>query len=153
MNLVRGALEFLPPELKWRGNMPRHPSSNFGTDVQTANLCITQLHIRYNLLEQVIKILRKSNTIRVTTPEVISERHSIINDMLEILKTMPHEILMANGYSLVNKIRDIGSALLEDVNPKTGQEPSNNLSMLLELLNKLDSPAEAWKRPSTAGSR
>jgi hypothetical protein len=107
-NLVQGALDYLPPELRWRGGLSRPPQSNFGTDVQTANLYITQLHIRSSLLAQMNQLAKTSGILQ-TPPELISERQSIVEDMLEILYHMPQETLEANGYSLVPKIRDIGA--------------------------------------------
>jgi len=139
MNAVRLILDHLPPELKWRGRLSRPQGSNFGTDVQTANLYITQLHIRCNLLDQIVNISRAAPSSGITTPEVICERQSVVDDMLEILRNMPPAILQANGYSLMNKIRDIGSELL---NPVMGDGMDNTSPRprkeLLELLSLLD---------------
>lgn len=146
-NEVRCALDWLPPELQWRGGLSR-TRGNFGTDVQTANLYITQLHIRHNLLEQ-MKIMskRESGGMRVATPiEIIDERQSIVDDMLEILTHMPQRVLESNGFSLLPKIRDIGSSLLEDSRAGEWQDvgtpgAQRNLERLLEILRELD-PAE-----------
>lgn len=139
-NLVQRALDYLPPELKWRGGLSRHPQSNFGTDVQMANLYITQLHIRSNLLEQMNRLPKDPGTPQ--TPAAIStERQSIVEDMLEILYHMPEETLEANGHSLLPKIRDIGSALVDEV--RTGDQTvhmSSEASVKMErLLAKLES--------------
>lgn len=61
INLVQRALDDLPAELRWRGGLSRPPRSNFGTDVQIANLYITQLHIRSNLLEQLDRTSKDQN--------------------------------------------------------------------------------------------
>jgi hypothetical protein len=142
MDLVQCALDYLPPELRWRGGLSKPPRSNFGTEVQTANLYITQLHIRSNLLEQ-MNNLSKSLGATTTPSEIINERQNIVSDMLEILYHMPQETLEANGPSLIPKIRDIGSALLDEV--RTGDRPqphgskaSANLDRLLAKLESLD---------------
>jgi hypothetical protein len=141
-NLVHRALDYLPPELKWRGGLSRPPQSNFGTDVQMANLYITQLHIRSNLLEQMNRAFKNAVTPQ-TSSQIIIERQGIVEDMLEILYHMPQETLEANGHSLVPKIRDIGSALLDEV--RTGGQSqgispkaSANLERLLAKLESLD---------------
>jgi hypothetical protein len=139
--LVQRALDYLPPELKWRGGLSRPPQSNFGTDVQTANLYITQLHIRSNLLEQIRRI---SKTLGVQTPtEVRNERQSIVGDLLEILYHTSQEVLEANGHSLIPKIRDLGTALLDEVRTGDGEQgvspiASENLERLLAKLEDLD---------------
>jgi hypothetical protein len=147
MNLVQCALDYLPPELQWRGGLSKPPQSNFGTEVQTANLYITQLHVRSNLLEQ-MNGLSKSMGVAGTPPEIINERQNIVTDMLEILYHMPQETLEANGHSLIPKIRDIGSALLDEV--RTGDRPQPlgskaavNLDRLLAKLESLDVHSQA----------
>ena len=142
LNLVQRALDYLPPELKWRGGLSRPPQSNFGTDVQTVNLYITQLHIRSNLLEQINR-LSKSSGMQQTPPEVINERQSIVEDMLEILYHTSQETLEANGHSLIPKIRDLGSALLDEVRTSDREQAmrskaSVNLEKLLAKLEDLD---------------
>ena len=139
--LVQRALDYLPPELNWRGGLSRPPQSNFGTEVQTANLYITQLHIRSNLLEQIRRISKTSGI--QTPPEVSNERQSIVGDMLEILHHTSQETLEANGHSLIPKIRELGSVLLEEVRTgdmEQGMSPnaSVNLERLLAKLEDLD---------------
>jgi hypothetical protein len=56
---------------------------------------------------------------------------------------MPRETLEANGHSLVPKIRDIGSALLDEVRMVEGshlvsEQARHDLQRLLEKLEKLD---------------
>lgn len=142
INLVRRALDDLPAELRWRGGLSRPPRSNFGTDVQVANLYITQLHIRSNLLEQLDR-LSKGQADLVTSENIVLQRQSIVEDSLEILSHMPRETLEANGHSLVPKIRDIGSALLDEVRMVEGshlvsEQARHDLQRLLEKLEKLD---------------
>jgi hypothetical protein len=140
MNLVRSALDYLPPELSWRGKLSKPQKSDFGTSVQTANLYITQLHIRHNLLEQMVELSRRSSGVRVSTPEVYDERRLIVSDMLELLRGIPHAVLRANGYSLIQKIRDIGTALLEQptVEDPTSPGAPSDLKTLLDLLQELE---------------
>jgi len=142
INLVQRALDDLPAELRWRGGLSRPPRSNFGTDVQVANLYITQLHIRSNLLEQLDR-LAKGQADLVTSENIAAQRQSIVEDSLEILSHMPRETLEANGHSLVPKIRDIGSALLDEVrmvenSQAVSGQARHDLQRLLEKLEKLD---------------
>ncbi|KAF2441530.1 hypothetical protein P171DRAFT_475037 [Karstenula rhodostoma CBS 690.94] len=147
MKQAQQALTDLPPQLKWRSR-PGSPmnseervvGSDFGTDVQTVNLKVTQLHIRANLLEQMNGIARAHNLL--LTPTFISEeRHRVVDELLDILYHMPNEVFDANGYSVVPKIRDIGGALLDEV--RTGvfganQQATLNLDRLLAKLQELD---------------
>lgn len=142
INLVQRALDDLPAELRWRGGLSRPPRSNFGTDVQIANLYITQLHIRSNLLEQLDRSTRGQSDLS-TSQNIIAQRQSVVEDSLEILSHMPRETLEANGHSLVPKIRDIGAALLDEV--RMGESPvivskqaRVDLVRLLERLETLD---------------
>jgi hypothetical protein len=147
MKQAQQALSDLPPQLKWRSR-PGSPMSgeermiggDFGTDVQTVNLKVTQLHIRANLLEQMNGLARAQNLL--LTPTFISEeRHRVVDELLDILYHMPNEVFDANGYSVVPKIRDIGGALLDEV--RTGvfganQQATLNLDRLLAKLEELD---------------
>ena len=142
INLVQRALDGLPAELRWRGGLSRPPRSNFGTDVQVANLYITQLHIRSNLLEQLDRLSKDQNN-PVISQNIASQRQSIVEDTLEILSHMPRETLEANGHSLVPKLRDIGAALLDEVgavrgSQLTNEKASSDLRRLLEKLETLD---------------
>jgi hypothetical protein len=148
MNLIKRALDYLPPELIWRGGLSRPPQSNFGTCVQTANLYITQLHIQSNILEQIIHLVG-SSVVQETTLNLITDRKSIVEDLLEILYYMPQETLEANGSSLIPKIRDIGTALFDDI--RTGGEgqslskkASDNLKRLLTKLENLDAQSQFY---------
>jgi hypothetical protein len=149
IRLVHCALDYLPPELRWRGGLSRPPHSNFGTDVQTVNLYITQLHIRSYLLDQVDR-LAKERGATSTSEEVISERQRIIDDMLAIVYQMPEDTLEANGHSLVPKLRDIGLALLnEETNPAVALV---NLDKLLAKLERLDFRPQARFEQSSPAS-
>jgi len=141
LDLVRSSLDSLPPQLRWRGGLSRLPGTNFGTDAQTANLYISQLHIRYNLLEQMIHVQKPGMT-KISTPEIVRERESIVDDMLEIVQHVPREIVQANGPTAVHKIRDIGAALLEQpvseqvVSPST--QRNKKLRLILDILKELE---------------
>ncbi|KAG4421307.1 hypothetical protein IFR04_005609 [Cadophora malorum] len=165
MTYIQRALDTLPPELRWRGGLSRPPGSNFGTDVQTANLYITQLHIRSSLLEQMYTLSKSlptspaldgriaSQSPNLHKDEIRKQRAEIVKDLLEILYHMSEETLEANGHSLVPKVRDIGSALLDEMRVGdsqlnsgesdgsgafSSQEASLDLRRLLEKLERLD---------------
>lgn len=136
-------LSDLPPELVWAEGVSQ--SSDFGFDVQKVNLKVTQLHIRANLLEQ-MNSLAKDQGFLVTPDAIIEERHLVIEELLGILYTMPAEVFDANGYSIVPKLRDIGSALLDEL--RTGQHghrfhTREKLEKLLAKLEHLD----VWPAP------
>ncbi|KAL5323669.1 hypothetical protein ACEPPN_008209 [Leptodophora sp. 'Broadleaf-Isolate-01'] len=204
MAYVQRALDTLPPSLRWRGGLSRPPGSNFGTDVQTANLYITQLHIRSSLLEQMYTLSKSVPTspaldgrethlgLNIHKDEIRKQRAEIVKDLLEILYHMSEETLEANGHSkyqssnlqyllevlsliwipgtgLVPKVRDIGSALLDEMrvgdsqlnsNDNDGngafgaQEASLDLRRLLEKLERLDFRPwdEGYQRRSFIGS-
>lgn len=127
----------LPLELSWKGD---HIKGDFGFNVQTVNLKITQLFIRSNLLEQ-MNTLAKAEGLLVTPHAIIEERHHVVDELLDILYHMPVEVFDANGHSVIPKIRDIGSALLDEL--RTGShgrtlQASVNLDRLLAKLQDLD---------------
>ncbi|KAL5000864.1 hypothetical protein BDV10DRAFT_199804 [Aspergillus recurvatus] len=101
---IQETLDTLPPPLRWRGGLSRPASATPGHDVQIANIFITSLYVRSNLLQQFAPS---------TAQEHQDEHQSIVSDLLEVLNHLPREILEANGYSLIPKIRDIGGAYLE----------------------------------------
>jgi hypothetical protein len=129
-------LEELPPELAWR---PPHVG-RFAFNVQKVNLKITQLHIRSNILEH-MNALAKGQNMRATPGAIIDERHRVVDELLDVLYNMPEDVFDANGYSIVSKIRDIGSTLLDEL--RTGSQGLNlqasiNLDKLLAKLDSLD---------------
>ncbi|KAL4985732.1 hypothetical protein BDW68DRAFT_198588 [Aspergillus falconensis] len=101
---IQKILDTLPPPLRWRGGLSRPASATPGHDVQIANIFITSLYVRSNLLQQFTPS---------TAPEYQNEHQSMVSDLLEVLNHLPRVILEANGYSLIPKIRDIGGAYLE----------------------------------------
>ncbi|KAJ9636857.1 hypothetical protein H2199_007851 [Coniosporium tulheliwenetii] len=132
MTLANAALDYLPPELRWRGGLSRPPQSNFGTDVQTVNLYITQIHVRSSLLHQMDHLAHERGA-SATSAEITTERQRLVDDMLAIVYQMPEDTLEANGHSLIPKLRDIGLALLHE-----DADPANALVNLDRLLKKLD---------------
>lgn len=132
------ALDGLPLELVWQDGA--NQSGHFGFNVQKVNLKVTQLHIRSNLLE-LMNALAKTEGFLVTPDAIIDERHLVVDELLHVLYTMPEEVFDANGYSIVPKIRDIGSALLDEL--RTGEhgrtlQASISLDKLLAKLENLD---------------
>ncbi|KAJ2897344.1 uncharacterized protein MKZ38_004767 [Zalerion maritima] len=109
---TRVILDNLPVSLRWRGRLSRPPSSTFGHDVQMANLYITALHIRSNLLELGSKLFF---TLPAFSEAATAAEHQlIVEDLLEILSHMPTDVFEANGPSIVPKARDMGAALHTD---------------------------------------
>ncbi len=156
IHLVQSSLEKLPAPLRWRGGLSRPPYSNFGTDVQIVNLYITQLHIRSNLLEQIHRLLKADySKQQYTAQQIIRERQSIVEDLLEILFHMPRETLESNGRSLVPKARDIGSALLEEGEGlgigTVSEKAKGDLVRLLDRMEKLDFQSEFQRQAAGGG--
>lgn len=104
LSRVQQVIDGLPPELRWRGGLSRPPSVTQGHEVQIANIFITSLHVRSNLLQKLDPSWRS-----------ILEHQRIVDDLLEILYHLPQPVFNANGSSVVPKIRDIGAAYLEQV--------------------------------------
>lgn len=100
---IQRILDQLPPELRWHGGLARVATATPGHDVQVANIFVTSLHLRANLLQKF-------------APARCGDAHQrVVDDLLEILEHMPQAIFEANGGSIVPKIRDIGAAYLEHV--------------------------------------
>lgn len=131
-------LSDLPPEITLAGCLTH--GNEFGFSVQKVNLKVTQLHIRSNLLEQ-MNAIANNQGFHVTPDIIIDERHFVVEELLDALYTMPEEVFEANGYSIVPKIRDIGSALFDELRTGThGRtlQASISLDRLLAKLQHLD---------------
>ncbi|KAL4778517.1 hypothetical protein BJX76DRAFT_352544 [Aspergillus varians] len=131
---IQASLDNLPPELRWRGGLSRPQTATPGHDVQIANIFVTSLYVRSNLLQQ------------FSHPADNQEEHqSIVSDLLEVLHHLPQQILEANGYSLTPKLRDIGAAYLEALQVDLegelvviGDEAKGKLERLLMQMGVLD---------------
>ncbi|KAL2831634.1 hypothetical protein BJY01DRAFT_254178 [Aspergillus pseudoustus] len=136
---IRRTLDALPPELRWRGGMSRPPTATRGHDVQIANIFITSLYVRSNLLLQ----FGDQSGGEHGHGHDLEEHQSIVGDLLEVLYHLPQPILEANGYSLIPKIRDIGAAYLEVLQGggdvvAIDDEAKGKLERLLRQLGVLD---------------
>lgn len=96
---IQATLDQLPPELRWRGGLSRPRGATIAHDAQVANIFITSLYVRSNILQ----LFGSSSR---------DEHQRLVSDLLEILHHLPLVTLEANGSSLVPKIRDIGGAYL-----------------------------------------
>ncbi|KAF4970918.1 hypothetical protein FZEAL_9954 [Fusarium zealandicum] len=127
---VQHVLDTLPPELRWRGGLSRPSNVTEGHDVQIANLFVTSLNIRSNILQKF-----------GPTATSAQEHQKIVDDLLEILYHLPQAVFDANGSSLVPKIRDIGAAYREQTQLESGVgelEIGDARAKLERLLRKLD---------------
>ncbi|KAL3490037.1 hypothetical protein BJX62DRAFT_252219 [Aspergillus germanicus] len=134
LSRIRSTIDSLPPELRWRGGMSRPRKATRGHDIQIANIFITSLYVRSNLLQQFGAKGERQHE---------EEHQSIVNDLLEVLYHLPQPILEANGYSLIPKIRDIGAAYLEVLQGGADvvaidDEAKGRLERLLRKLGVLD---------------
>ncbi|KAJ9144530.1 C6 zinc finger domain-containing protein [Pleurostoma richardsiae] len=130
LTTIQRIIDLLPPELRWRGGLSRPANVTQGHDVQIANIFITSLHLRSNLLQKFGPAERCGD-----------EHQRLVDDLLEILDHMPEAIFEANGSSIVPKVRDIGAAYLEQVRigHNNGVWVSDTAKGKLErLLRKLD---------------
>ncbi|KAJ4174267.1 hypothetical protein NW754_004682 [Fusarium falciforme] len=130
---IQSVINGLPPELRWRGGMSRPPNVTQSHDVQIANLFVTSLEIRSNILQKF-----------GPTETSGLEHQKIVDDLLEVLYHLPQAVFDANGSSLVPKIRDIGAAYLEQTQLRNGSSTDasdvarNKLERLLRKLDDLD---------------
>jgi hypothetical protein len=133
---VQHVLDSLPPELRWRGGLSRPANVTEGHDVQIANLFVTSLNIRSNILQKFGPTITSAQ-----------EHQKIVDDLLEILYHLPRAVFDANGSSLVPKIRDIGAAYLEQTQSGNGVsevEIGDARVKLERLLRKLDD-LDCWQ--------
>ncbi|KAF5577043.1 hypothetical protein FPCIR_12283 [Fusarium pseudocircinatum] len=131
---IQQVLDNLPPELRWRGGLSRPANVTEGHDVQIANLFVTSLNIRSNILQKF-----------GPTDKSAEDHQKIIDDLLEILYHLPRAVFDANGSSLVPKIRDIGAAYLEQLGSGVGEVEIGDARIKLErLLRKLDD-LDCWQ--------
>ncbi|KAJ3951487.1 hypothetical protein N0V92_012111, partial [Colletotrichum tropicale] len=139
---IQTIIDSFPPELRWRGGLSRPGHITEGHDTQIANLFITSLNIRSNLLQKF------GSTVKTRA----AEHQRIVDDLLEILYHMPQHVLEQNGNSLIPKLRDCGAAYMEQMNigdggdggPETLVSESARLKLekLLRKLDDIDSPKE-----------
>ena len=133
LRMVQQVIDNLPPELRWRGGLSRPPGATKGHDVQIANLFVTSLHLRSNILQKF-----------GTAGPYGAQHQRIVDDLLEVLYHMPQAVFEANGPSLVPKIRDIGAAYLEQFREEGGanhvriRDGKQRLERLLSRLDDLD---------------
>ncbi|KAM0233067.1 hypothetical protein ACHAP5_010534 [Fusarium lateritium] len=124
---IQQVLDNLPPELRWRGGLSRPAHVTEGHDVQIANLFVTSLNIRSNILQKF-----------GPTDKSAEDHQRIVDDLLEILYHLPRAVFDANGSSLVPKIRDIGAAYLEQLGEVEIGDARIKLERLLRKLDDLD---------------
>ncbi|KAJ0159932.1 hypothetical protein CTA2_8871 [Colletotrichum tanaceti] len=106
---VQTVIDGFPPELRWRGGLSRPAHVTEGHDTQIANLFVTSLNVRSNLLQKFGSGARAAAT-------RAAEHQRIVDDLLEILYHMPQHVLEHNGNSLIPKLRDCGAAYMEQMN-------------------------------------
>jgi hypothetical protein len=140
---VQQVLNDVPSELAWPAGVDG--INDFGFNVQKVNLKVTSLHIRSNLLEQ-MNTLAKDRKLLVTPEAILRERGLVVDELLDVLYAMPEVVFDANGYSIVSKIRDIGSAIIDEL--RTGSRDQTlhaamNMDRLLVKLENLDQRMEA----------
>ncbi|KAJ1324696.1 RNA polymerase II-specific transcription factor-like protein [Microdochium nivale] len=143
---VQATLDRLPPELRWRGGLSRRSSgATIHHDAQIANLFITSLYVRSNMLQLFSSSASSSIPSLSSTPSSPQSFHGgehqrLVGDLLEILRHLPAITLEANGCSLVPKIRGIGGAYLSELSDGGVLVAVDNDAgaSLRELLRKLE---------------
>ncbi|KAL4778285.1 hypothetical protein BJX76DRAFT_362888, partial [Aspergillus varians] len=104
LSQIEAIIHTFPPELRWRGGLARPSTATDGHDTQVANLFVTSLHIRSNLVQ------------KFGTPVSKLDLHKrIVDDLVEVLYHLPDTAFNANGSMLIPKIRDIGAAYVEQI--------------------------------------
>lgn len=129
-------LHQVSPELRWRGGLSRPTGANFGTDVQTVNLYITNMQIRSYIMDQMFHVAQLQQDQR-TVDEIVTGRQNLVDDMLAIVYQMPESVLEVNGFTLVHKLRAIGLALLSD-DCGISEAATVKLNKLIAKLERID---------------
>lgn len=126
-----------PPKMDGRS------ASQFG--IMRANIHITSLYLQSNILETFQSSLRADASqsddedTRVSS-QIFRFRQSIARELLNIIEYCPLETLEPNGASMVIKIREIASSLLEHDNAEDGGGDLNgaDVKRFIDILTGLD---------------
>lgn len=124
---IHHVIDTLPRELRWRGGLSKPHWVTQGHESQTANIFVTSLHLRSNLLQKQGQ----------HTACNAAEHQMIIDDLLEILYHMAPRVLHANGLSLIPKVRDIGAAYLEEMMQASVEHAPDIVDRMNRLARKL----------------
>ncbi|KAK6823481.1 hypothetical protein PG987_013738 [Apiospora arundinis] len=134
---IQRTIDALPPELRWRGGLSRPAHVTCGHDVQIANIFITSLYMRSNLVQQ---FGNRSHG---------AQHHGLVSDLLKVLHHLPQFVLEANGTRLIPKIRDIGAAYLNELKVGSTRVVADPISevKLKQLIERLDA-LDYWSDPT-----
>lgn len=150
-------MDSLPQELQFDrpGEDHRSPADDAVPDpfkIMAANIHITSLYLQSSILETFASSTR---TIALTSSEASDEamrvrnqiwtlRESIAQELLQLLEHCPPWAVEANGASMIGKIREIASTLLntdEDEGLRLAEQEATSrgfVQKFVELLSKLD---------------
>jgi hypothetical protein len=149
-------MESLPQELRFDGPGHEQPSPN-GTDhlpdpfkIMAANIHITSLYLQSAILETfasstrtVVSADMSDEATRVRT-QIWTLRESIAQELLQLLESCPPWTVEANGASMIGKIREIASTLLnsdEDEGLRQAEQEATSreyVQKFVEILSNLD---------------
>ncbi|KAH6638587.1 hypothetical protein BKA67DRAFT_528966 [Truncatella angustata] len=123
-------------------------------EIQKANIHASQLATRSYFVERYLNHrdshkLQPTNDVKIngedirdeTDNMVYQERESVVRDLLTVLTSITQRNMEPNGVSLVNKIRQIASTLLNDATERKGpvaKQAEEYLGKFLEILVKLE---------------
>jgi len=151
-------MDELPPELRFnQGNEESHASPNTEENpdpwkIMAANIHITSLYLQSSILET---FANSTRVISQPSPELSEEvtrvrtqiwtlRESIAQELLQLLENCPSWTVEANGASMIGKIREIASTLLnseEDEGLRLAEQEATSrefVQKFVEILSKLD---------------
>lgn len=155
---VQHSLDEVPVQLKWEENNKVH---GVGFEVQKANLFVSKMHICSVLLEQCYQIsleISGSKDAKKVKEALEDQRREIISETLKIIKTISRRALEANGFSMIKRVRQVASTLVDIIQVSNSSEKEaasarKELSEFVKILGTLD-PAESMATSSNeAGER
>lgn len=135
---IRHYLDNVPVQLRWEENNKVH---GIGFEVQKANLYVSRMHLSSVLLEQCHMLENSSPDLKGSIDLELERRH-VITETLRIIKTISRRALEANGHSMVRRVRQVASTLVEIIQSQKDSDTTNarkELSEFVEILSLLDS--------------
>lgn len=123
-----------------------HRRRQLQTEIQKANIHASQLATRSYFVERYLNLrdARSENTQGMNhdgDDMVVEERELIVQDLLGVLASISQRNLEPNGQSMINKIRQVASTLVQGASDRKGpvaMKAEADLNRFIEILVKLE---------------
>ncbi|KAH8843683.1 hypothetical protein MCOR02_008460 [Pyricularia oryzae] len=140
---VQSVMESLPPELCWRGAATMPARVTMGHDAQVANLIVTSLYIRSDLLQKF------PPTDDAGRRRHYQEHDRVIDGLIDVMWNVPDSVLEHDGRHVIPKLRECAAAYgkylnLELDGMKVYPAGKAKLELLLKKLDIID----CWPGPA-----